>query len=1002
MNTLWIVFFIFMVFIIFFTKMVINAVKKPFEELALTNQEQNKIRWTQEGVLLLNQELSGNQNIEEVSIKGINTLCNYIKAGVGLIYVYDEEKKRLELKSSFALSKLDEEVKSFDLGEGSIGQVALQKSPIVLEDIANSHRVIETGSYVTEEINLYIYPLLYKEVLLGVIEMGFSHKLDKASLALIKLSCGNLATALVTAKQSQHIKDLLEDTNHINRSMTQQQAALDAHSIVGITDINGTITYVNSKFSEVSGYSNEELIGANHRLVNSGTYDGFFWEEMYDTIKDGKVWHHPAIKNRRKDGSYYWVDTTIFPFMGIDGKPQSYIAIRTDVTKSKKAEVELLEAKEAAEQAVLAKAEFLASMSHEIRTPMNGVIGMLDLLSRQELTKLQSEHVSIASSSAKSLLAIINDILDFSKIEAGKIDLEMIEFDIKKEMGDFAKSIAFTIKNKEVELLLDLSHLEYSYIYGDAGRLKQILNNLVGNAIKFTHSGNIIIRASLEGTGEDTGHLIISVEDSGIGIPPEKLATLFDAFTQADTSTTRKYGGTGLGLGIAKNLVELMGGELMIESSVGKGSKFSFYFEVELTPNQSLSMPTTDIRGQKVLIVDDNEVNIQILSSQLKLWDIDVTAAFSAKEALKICEDQDEDDFFNIAILDMQMPEMDGEALGAEISAIPKYRNMKIIMMTSYGEHQDNEALYQKGFSAFFMKPTTVSDLYDALQVLVNHDKKDYDNDTILTKNRLNSFTPSEVENTSNLNILLVEDNVINQVVAQGMLALFNIEADIANNGQEAIDALNSNQKSYDIILMDCQMPILDGFATTTLIREGRCSDSYKNIPIIAMTANAMQGDKEKCVAIGMNDYLSKPIIPELLKDILIKWGSTSSKNEIITEIVSWDKDEFSARLGGSPKVLLKVMKASIKDFSAQLKNLKSALERDDKESVESLAHTIKGLSANLSTKQLNTFATSLEKKCKTDGIETLTLEGSLIEKEGKKVLDIFEKYINDNEIKES
>ena len=978
--------------IVFIAIMLIKIIaKNTLNSITVSNQIKDDF-WVQEGITSLGRELLGETTTITTGLKSINNLCNYINAGVGSFYYFDNDQEVLRYVAGFACVRGEDFQDSYKLGEGIVGQVALQKKLITLQDIKQIKLTIETGSIKEIALNTYTFPVLYKDKVLGVMEIGTSTLLDTKQLKFLELSNSIIASGLFTAQQSEALQDLLKASEKASMGMKQQKSAMDAHSIVGITDVAGTITYANDKFSEVSGYSNEELVGGNHRLVNSGTYDSAFWDEMYATVSSGKIWHHPAIKNRRKDGSYYWVDTTIFPFKNEKGDVESYIAIRTDVTQNKKAAEELLLAKEGAEAAVEAKANFLASMSHELRTPLNGVIGMIDLVSRGQLTKQQADNIGIVNASAKSLLSLINDILDFSKIEAGKVELEYIEVDLKKELGNFAKSIAITVKNHDVEFLLDVTGLKHPYIYADIGRLKQILNNLVGNAIKFTHYGNIIIKAKIDLTGENTGNLIISVQDSGIGIAQEKLTTLFDAFTQADSSTTRKYGGTGLGLSIAKKLVEIMGGELMVESTQGKGSIFYFSFEVELCANRPLTMPNTDIRGKKVLIVDDNEVNIQILRAQLELWDMEVTAAMSAKEAIAICDKRDKEEFFDVAILDMQMPEMNGEALGEELKSMPKCVDMKMIMMTSDGQHENIEKLYKKGFNAFFMKPTTSSDLYEALLVLANDGEVSYDNSAILTKDKLNSFLSQEIENPQDIKILLVEDNLTNQLVAQGILEVIGLEADIANNGQEAIDVLSNSNKNYNVILMDCQMPILDGCDTTGLIREGKCGEVYTDVPIIAMTANAMTGDKEICIAAGMSDYISKPISLEVLKEVLMKWTKTSPLK--LPEILSWDEEELLSRLGGSQKILKNIMEVFLTDITMQTQNLKQALDDENTTSLKLFAHTLKGAAGNLSALKLQDLAKSIENSAKSKDMKELAQEYVVLEKEVKRIIEIFTSYL--------
>ena len=665
--------------------------------------------------------------------------------------------------------------------------------------------------------------------------------------------------------------DQLKNTLH---KLREQKLALDAHSIVAITDVKGTITYVNDKFTEISGYERDELIGQNHRILQTDEQDLAFWKEMYETISHGYIWD-AEIKNKAKDGHFYWVDTTIIPFLNEDGKPESYVAIRTDITEQKKNEIELLRAKEEAESALIAKGEFLASMSHEIRTPMNGVIGMLGLLKHTKLDDKQTHQLSLAESSAHSLLVLINDILDFSKIEAGKLELENLEFNLRDELGEFSEAIGYKAQEKGIELILDVKEIEHQLVICDPGRLRQILNNLVGNSIKFTHDGEIYVKASLREINDNKAMLYISIKDSGIGIPSDKLKYLFDSFTQVDSSTTRKYGGTGLGLSIVKRLTKLMGGEVNVESIEGEGSTFKFNIEVTLPKEIHLVIPSVDIKGKRVLIVDDNKLNREVLSGQLLHWGMKVYEAEDANIALDICKQELLDGFlppFDIALVDMQMPDIDGAQFGKKLKATPAYEDIKLVMMTSLGSREDALQFKEIGFSAFFPKPTTTKDLFYALNVLIEDDKALKESDNFITKDNLHAM---EITTSwpKELNILLVEDNITNQIVANGILETLGLEADTVVNGKEALTTLKeATQKPYTVVLMDCQMPILDGYGASEAIRKGLAGDNNKNVVIIAMTANAMKGDKEKCLSSGMDDYLSKPINPDKLKAILRKW----------------------------------------------------------------------------------------------------------------------------------
>ena len=566
---------------------------------------------------------------------------------------------------------------------------------------------------------------------------------------------------------------------------------------------------------------------------------------------------------------------------------ENVIAVTRDISDRKKFEQELIKAKDIAENAVKIKSYFLASMSHEIRTPMNGVIGMLNLLKDTQLTQEQRSQVNIAQSSAESLLSLINDILDFSKVDAGKIELEEIDFNLLRHLSEFAKAMALKAQEKGLELILDVQGINNSIVKGDPGRLRQILTNFVSNAIKFTEKGEIIIKCTLEEMEEEllfTGR----ITDTGIGIPEDKLNILFESFTQVDASTTRKYGGTGLGLAITKKLCELMDGEIKVYSELGKGSCFEFNVKLKYSDKLPQTIPIKDIKGLKILIVDDNNTNCQVLSSQLKNWGGKVAIAKDAQEALNLCEIEvthnPDTPPFDIALLDMHMPEINGAQLGHKLKNDLRFNKMPLIMMTSFGNRGDAKLFADIGFSAYFTKPVTPSNLLDALSIVIDNGTTLQNASPLVTKHYINDLKREEDNQgkskdsqlkIKNTRLLLVEDNKVNQLVAKGLLKKLGLKLDIANNGVEAIEILNKSnleQKPYSLILMDCLMPEMDGYQATQAIRKGETGEENIKIPIIAMTANAMKGDRQKCLEAGMNDYLSKPIKLETLKEILEKW----------------------------------------------------------------------------------------------------------------------------------
>jgi len=769
--------------------------------------------------------------------------------------------------------------------------------------------------------------------------------------------------------------DITEQKENVdNLAIAKEQAeaanfALDQHSLVSIAKLDGTILYVNEKFVEVSGYQQHELLGKKHSLLNSNNQTKSYWHDMHHTILAGHVWHD-EVRNRAKNGHYYWVDTTIVPNYDKNKKVIGFTSIRTDITQQKDNLANLAIAKEQAEVASNSKADFLANMSHEIRTPMNGVIGMTNLLLDSDLNTEQNKLANTVKSSAVGLLGIINDILDFSKVEAGKLDLELIPFNLGQMVGDTGTTMSYQAHQKGLHLICPATPIFHQWVNADPGRIRQILTNLIGNAIKFTEQGEVAVYVHLVEEMEDKKRYRFEVKDTGIGISKFQQIKLFEKFSQADNSTTRKYGGTGLGLSISKKLVELMGGSIGIESELGHGA--TFWFELPLQSTQAIGetpVYNTDIKHERVLIVDDNETNLELMHQLHKAWGIPHQLVNCPKKALLELELAEKHGSpYSIAILDMHMPEIDGLELCRQIQRSPSLRQTKLIMASSHAQRGDASKMKTAGFQGYLTKPIQQSELFDVLLMVSGLQQADVG---FITRHSTSQHAMFKAH------VLVVEDNPTNQLVIEGLLRTLGITVDLAANGAEAISALQG-MSNHDLVFMDCQMPILDGYQATKIIRSEGTGITHRDVPIIAMTANAMAGDKEKCLASGMDDYLSKPIEPKSVISMLKQWLPHSvqknsqpakpvinqSKNIAIKsdkQVVIFDYEDMATRLMNDPELMNAVADVFFQDLVEQIDELKVSIAEKDVIAAAATIHKIKGASANVGGKALSELALKME-----------------------------------------
>jgi two-component system sensor histidine kinase/response regulator len=738
---------------------------------------------------------------------------------------------------------------------------------------------------------------------------------------------------------------------------------------VTVTDLEGYITYVSQRTLELHGYQRpEELLGTNCFELIAPEDRIKAGHNLEKTLKD-EIIRDLEYVFLRKDGTRFFAELNAALIRDSDGKPSAFIATIKDITERKRDEEVLKKAKEQAEEANRLKSEFLANMSHEIRTPMNAIIGMTDITLNTDLSDEQRDYLTTVKLSARSLLELLNDILDLSKIEADKIALETIDFDLRVTVEGVADTLARKASEKKLELACMIHHLVPSLLRGDPGRLRQILMNLLGNAIKFTEQGEIVIAVELEEETEEKATLVISVTDTGMGIPLEKQNKIFDSFTQVDGSISRKYGGTGLGLSICNRLVGLMGGQIGVESEPGKGSRFwcKVTLEKQQETDDDLGMVPPDIRGMRMLVVDDNSTNRMILVKMLESFGCSPVTATTGTEAIqRLKREVHQEKLFDLVLLDMQMPKMDGVETLKAIKADPEIRDVIIIMLTSLGVRGDVSRLETLGCAGYLLKPVKQSQLFDSIITVLARRTKvaSYNTARIVTRHTLAE------QKRRRIRVLLAEDNPMNQKLAVTLLKKAGYSVEAVENGKLAVEALN--RKPYDLILMDVQMPEMDGFETTQAIRERK--DDRKSTPIVAMTAHAMKGDRERCLAAGMDDYVSKPIEPQELLEVVKKWVVSIDQEETTSErdqskkeprrdnpVVEIDK-VLSDRFGGDTEFFAGILREFLGYAPRQLENLARAIEESDHKMVENEAHSLKGAVGNLGAKRLAELSYDLER----------------------------------------
>jgi two-component system sensor histidine kinase/response regulator len=956
----------------------IGEVARSMEKYRVTVDEAERQSWVKTSVAEIADALQCGEQPDEFGRQLLSTLVPLIGGGCGVFHLFDETKGRFLFTSGYGFEQGNGQPQGFAPGEGIGGQAARERTVIIVSDLPANYIRIGSALGQAQPRVLAAIPITDENRVLAVVEIASFSPLTEQHRALLSEAASMIGLKLEVLQRNLHTQRLLEQVQTSEQRLRETEqffrGVLElAPDGLMVVDASGLIQLANAQAEKLFGYTREELIGKPVEMLvpeelrarHPGLREGFHHAPSARSMGSGR-----ELLAVRKDGSSFPVEIGLSPLKARQGEgAQVAVSIR-DITERKEQENVLKQAKAKAEEATQMKSMFLANMSHEIRTPMNAIIGLSHLALKTQLTAKQRDYLSKVHNSGTSLLAIINDILDFSKIEAGKLDIESTDFKLDEVITTVTTLTAQKAHEKGIEFLAHVAPGTPENLLGDPLRLGQILTNFVNNAVKFTERGEIRIEVELlEHTGEKV-QLKFAVRDTGIGMTREQSAKLFQPFTQADMSTTRKHGGTGLGLTICLRLVELMGGRIWLESEPGVGSTFFFtvWLGVGHATGSSKIVPER-LTKLRVLIVDDNPTAREILQEPLGSIVRRVDTVASGKDAISALKKQDRDEPYDLVFMDWRMPGMDGLQTSRHIKSDETLAHQPaIVLVTAFGREEVREEAERLQLDGFMVKPVTKSMIVDTLMNVFGHEEG-------------GTATVTKADQDDRLNgarILLTEDNEINQQIAIELLEGAGATVRVANNGREALEILSNGSQPppFDIILMDLQMPEMDGYQATAKLRS---DPRFNGLPIVAMTAHATIEERQRCLAAGMNDHISKPIDPALLFATVGRYfkplplaqaaasvqspGSTPASLDIqIPTIPGIDTKDGLNRVAGNRKLYLKLLRQFLDQQGSAPAQIEEALKRNDISVAERLAHTVKGVAGNLGAGRIQQIAGTLEK----------------------------------------